>query len=330
MIRIGVGLGDRNGIGPELVARLLADSSVFERAQIVVVGDPAVAEFGRRATGLSPAGEPRIVAQTKWTSEPIGSGKVSAAAGAEALDQLATLLDLATNGEIDGIVFAPLNKQAMRMGGLAKGDELDFMVEHLGFHGICGELNVLGNLWTSRVTSHVALRDVASLITPESLRDAIALAHSSLRAALGREPRIAVAGLNPHASDGGTYGDEEGRVIAPAIERAQREGIDAKGPFPPDTVFVSAMNGDYDAVVTMYHDQGQIAMKLLKFGSGVTVHGGLPVPVTTVGHGTAYDIVGKGIARADGLFEAFRICCEMAARPSHSAPSGAPLGVTPR
>ncbi|MBV8601421.1 MAG: 4-hydroxythreonine-4-phosphate dehydrogenase PdxA [Candidatus Eremiobacteraeota bacterium] len=310
--RIGVALGDRNGIGPELVARLLADRSVAERAQIVLVGEPAVAAFGRRATGLEYAVEPRLIEKSFCPEEPIGSGKVSARAGAEVLDQLATLLELAKNGEIDGIVFAPLNKNAMRLGGLSHGDELDFVIERLGFSGIAGELNVLGNLWTSRVTSHVPLRDVAALITKQSVYDAIVLAHRTLRAAGNAAPRLAVAGLNPHAGDGGTYGDEEIREIAPAIERAQAEAIDAKGPFPADTIFVAAMRGDYDAVVSMYHDQGQIAMKLMKFGSGVTVLGGLPIPIATVGHGTAYDIAGKGIARADGLFEAFRICCEMA------------------
>ncbi|HTX04123.1 MAG TPA: 4-hydroxythreonine-4-phosphate dehydrogenase PdxA, partial [Candidatus Acidoferrales bacterium] len=215
-------------------------------------------------------------------------------------------------GEIDGIVFAPLNKNAMRLGGLREGDELDFIVERLGFGGNCGELNVLGNLWTSRVTSHVPLRDVGALVTQSRVYAAILLANDTLRASGISAPRLAVAGLNPHAGDGGTYGDEEIREIAPAIERAKDDGIDARGPFPADTVFVAAMNGDYDAVVTMYHDQGQIAMKLLRFGSGVTVLAGLPVPITTVGHGTAYDIVGKGIARPDGLREAFRICCSMA------------------
>ena len=312
-MRIGVGLGDRNGIGSELVARLLADPSTFARAAITIVGDPAVLEFGRKTAGVSYAGEFSSFGRTEFAAEPIGSGKVSARAGAEVLDQLATLVGAAKGKEIDGIVFAPLNKNAMRLGGLSKGDELDFIAERGGWSGNVGELNVLGDLWTSRVTSHVPLHDVAGLVTQQRVYDAVALANDTLRAAGNARPRLAVAGLNPHAGDGGTYGDEEIREIAPAIERAQREGIDAKGPFPADTVFVRAMAGDFDAVVTMYHDQGQIAMKLLKFGSGVTVLAGLPVPITTVGHGTAYDIVGKGVARADGLREAFRICCNMAA-----------------
>jgi 4-hydroxythreonine-4-phosphate dehydrogenase len=310
--KLGIGLGDRNGIGPELVARVLAEPHTFEDAEIAIVGDPKVLEFGKRVTNVNFAGEFRAIEQTLFADEPIGTGKVSARAGTEVLDQLATLIALARGGEIDGIVFAPLNKNAMRLGGLTVGDELDFIMERSGWSGNAGELNVLDNLWTSRVTSHVALRDVAGSITQQRVYSAIQLANDTLRASGLSKPRLAVAGLNPHAGDGGTYGDEEIREISPAIERAKSEGIDARGPFPADTVFVFAMRGDVDAVVTMYHDQGQIAMKLLKFGSGVTVLAGLPVPITTVGHGTAYDIAGKGIARPDGLFEALRICCTMA------------------
>jgi 4-hydroxythreonine-4-phosphate dehydrogenase len=310
--KIGIGVGDRNGIGAELVARLLAESEIFEQAEITVFGDSQVIEFGKRVTGAEYAGPVRAVDMTSGKAEPFGTGKVSAPAGAETLEQLATMLASAQRSEIDGIVFAPLNKNAMRLGGLPEGDELDFIVERLGFTGNCGELNVLGNLWTSRVTSHVPLRDVGDLITKKRVYDAILLVNDALRAAGIAAPRLAVAGLNPHAGDGGTYGDEETREIAPAVERAKNDGINAGGPFPADTVFVAAMRGDYDAVVTMYHDQGQIAMKLLKFGSGVTVLAGLPVPITTVGHGTAYDIAGKGIALPDGLREALKICCSMA------------------
>ena len=308
---VGLALGDRNGIGPELVARLLADPAVSQRADFVVVGDRDVADSGCRVAGVPWAAPVRFIEREGFRDVPIGTGTVHAGAGAEVLDHLATLVDLAVAGEIDGIVFAPLNKNAMRLGGLRDGDELDFVVGRLGFTGNCGELNVLRNLWTSRVTSHIALREVADLITEDRVFDAISLAHQTLYAAGNAAPRLAVAGLNPHAGDGGTFGDEEQRHIKPAVERARRVGIAADGPFPADTVFVAAMNGAFDAVVSMYHDQGQIAMKLMGFGSGVTVLGGLPFPITTAGHGTAYDIVGRGIAKPDGFFEAFRICCEM-------------------
>ncbi|MBV8425555.1 MAG: 4-hydroxythreonine-4-phosphate dehydrogenase PdxA [Candidatus Eremiobacteraeota bacterium] len=318
--KIGIGVGDRNGIGPEIVARLLSEPRVFAEADIFVVCHPAVLEWGRTVAGISEyAGGFTVVERTGFAQEAMGTGRVDQMAGAEVLDQLATLLEGAKEREIDGIIFAPLNKNAMRLGGLERGDELDFILERSGWSGNTGELNVLGDLWTSRVTSHVALHDVAGLITQQRVYEAILLANDTLRAAGKARPRLAVAGLNPHAGDGGTYGDEELREIGPAIARAQREGLDAKGPFPADTVFVAAMRGDFDAVVTMYHDQGQIAMKLLKFGSGVTVLAGLPVPVATVGHGTAYDIAGKGIARADGLMAAFNLCCNMARAKAASA-----------
>jgi 4-hydroxythreonine-4-phosphate dehydrogenase len=309
--RIGLSPGDRNGVGPEIVARLLASPDAAA-CDLLLVGDPEVFSHGRRIAGIATAPDARLLARRGFAGEPIGMGTVRARAGAEVLEHLAVLTDLAVSGEIDGFVFAPLNKNAMRLAGLAAGDELDAIRERLGFHGNCGELNVLGDLWTARVTSHVPLRAVGELITAERVLDAIALLRAALVASGRAAPRIAVAGLNPHAGDGGAFGDEEIREIAPAVERARAAGIDVSGPYPADTVFVAAHAGRYDAVVSMYHDQGQIAMKLLGFGRGVTVLAGLPMPVTTVGHGTAYDIVGRGVARPDGLFEALRICRAMA------------------
>jgi 4-hydroxythreonine-4-phosphate dehydrogenase len=314
---IGLMLGDRNGIGPEVALKLLADADVAEEARFVVVGDSDVLAHGRRVTGLTPLAQMQFTERTCCKGEPLGTGKVSAAAGAEVLDHLDHLLSLVRSRAIEGIVFAPLNKQAMRLGGLAAGDELDFIVERLGFKGNCGELNKLDALWTSRVTSHIPLRDVAGAITTPGVLAAVELAHSTLQAAGCERPRIAVAGLNPHAGDGGTFGDEEIRVIAPAVAQACAAGIDAKGPFPCDTVFVAAQAGTYDAVVSMYHDQGQIAMKLMGFGRGVTVMGGLPVPIATAAHGTAYDIAGRNLARADGMRAALRVCVDMAKARRH-------------
>lgn len=311
---LGLMLGDRNGIGSEITAHLLADPATYTEANLVVLGDPKVLAYGQQVTGLKLPGQVNFLPHTCCPDEPIGTGKVSSAAGAEVLDHLAQLLVLFKRREIDGIVFAPLNKLAMRRGGLAAGDELDFIVAKLGFNGNCGELNKLDRLWTSRVTSHIPLREVPAAITTPSVRAAIELAYDTLRSAGVEQPRIAVAGLNPHAGEGGTFGDEEERVIRPAIEQACSAGIDARGPYPSDTVFVAAKDGAYDAVVSMYHDQGQIALKLMGFGRGVTVMGGLPMPIVTAAHGTAYDIVGKGIARSDAMREAFRLCAAMARR----------------
>jgi 4-hydroxythreonine-4-phosphate dehydrogenase len=202
----------------------------------------------------------------------------------------------------------------MRLGGLEQEDELRYLQEKFGVDGFVSEFNITGALWTSRVTSHIPLRDVARAITADGVSAAVRIADRYLKAAGNAAPRIAVAGLNPHAGDGGSIGREEIDIIAPAIERSRREGIDARGPLSPDTVFLAARRGDFDAVVSMYHDQGQIAMKLMGFDSGVTLHGGLPVPVATCASGSAFDIVGRNVAKPDGLIEAFKLAARIAAR----------------
>jgi len=170
---------------------------------------------------------------------------------------------------------------------------------------------VCGSLWTSRVTSHVPLRDVADLLTQEKIREVARLLHRTIASSGIAAPRIAVAGLNPHAGEGGLLGTEEIDIIAPVVAQLRSEGFDVIGPLPADTLFVAARRGDFHAVVTMYHDQGQIAMKLMGFERGVTVAGGLPAIITTPAHGTAFDIAGKGTADPGAMREAIRIACEM-------------------
>jgi 4-hydroxythreonine-4-phosphate dehydrogenase len=220
---------------------------------------------------------------------------------------------LAQSGAADALCFAPLNKGALRAGGMHQEDELRWFAELLQFSGICGELNVLEKLWTARVTSHVPLKEVSELLAPHKVADAIGMIHGALQASGKASPRIAVCGLNPHNGDNGNYGDEEGRIIEPGVRLAAERGFHADGPFPADTAFVRAIRseGGYDGVVTMYHDQGQIAMKLMGFERGVTVHGGLPIPITTPAHGTAYDIAGAGKANPGAMFNAFDLACRM-------------------
>jgi 4-hydroxythreonine-4-phosphate dehydrogenase len=186
--------------------------------------------------------------------------------------------------------------------------------------GFVCEFNITGGLWTSRVTSHVPLKDVAALITGAAVRDAVLIIDGALRRAGVAKPCIAVSGLNPHAGDGGSIGSEEIEVIEPAVRALRAQGLDARGPFSPDTVFIAARRGDFDAVVSMYHDQGQIAMKLMGFERGVTLHGGLPVPVSTPASGSAFDIAGQGIARIDGLRAAFELNVRMAGAGRAAAP----------
>jgi len=241
----------------------------------------------------------------------IGLGRVSAEGGRAALDNFRHALARAREGALDAIVFTPFNKQALRLGGMTFEDELRFAADFLGHRGAHGEFNVLDRLWNARVTSHVPLAEVAALLSVPRIVEAIALTDRSMRAAGTPQPRIAVAALNPHAGDGGAYGREEIEIIAPAVEAARAQGVNARGPFPADTVFLRARDGQFDAVVTMYHDQGQIAIKLLGFERGVTVLGGLPIPVTTPAHGTAYDIAGRGIANDRALKRAFEIAAGM-------------------
>jgi 4-hydroxythreonine-4-phosphate dehydrogenase len=314
--RIALFAGDPNGVGPELVAKLLARPQVTERAAVRLIGDRAVLASAERLTGAMIRPEVEFEALPGLGGEARTPGKVNPAAGTWMLAGLARCATLARADDADAIVFAPLNKQALKLGGLKHPDEQHLLAELLEAHGYTVEFNVIDRLWTSRVTSHIPLRDVASTITSERVADAVRVIDRGLKQGAVAQPRIAVAGLNPHAGEGGTLGREEIDVIGPAIERARAEGIDARGPFPADTVFIAAKRGDFDAVVTMYHDQGQIAMKLMGFDRGVTVLGGLPVPVTTCAHGTAYDIVGRNLANLAPLTNAFELAVAMTQRQS--------------
>jgi 4-hydroxythreonine-4-phosphate dehydrogenase len=309
--KIGLLLGDRNGIGPEIAAKLLAEHDTHAAADVVVIADRGVYEAGQAVAGVKLDDGIEFRPLERPANET-SVGTATASAGQEVLDALAQAGRMAVAGEISGFVFAPLNKQAMHMAGLEFEDEMQFLKHKLGFNGKVGELNVLGRLWTSRVTSHIAIRDVADHITGPAIEGAVALLDRSLRNAGFENPRLAVAALNPHAGDGGNFGREEIDVIEPAVKNAIAAGANAEGPYPADTIFVRAKNGLYDGVVTMYHDQGQIAMKMMGFGSGITVLGGLPVKVTTPAHGTAYDIAGKGQANMAALAEAWRTCARMA------------------
>jgi 4-hydroxythreonine-4-phosphate dehydrogenase len=317
-------MGDRYGVGPELVARLV--SQPLEQAGIVpiVIGDPDVFAQGCAVAGVAPGlrrletlaeargDDPRPAFVPLPFPAPVGPpGHVSAAAGKEVLETLEHVVAAARAGQIDGLVYAPLNKQAMRDGGHDGGDEAELFSRLL--KGEAGEINMLGEIWTSRVTSHVPLSQVASLITPSAVDKGIRRMHDFLLSIGMEHPRLAVAALNPHAGEGGAFGREEIDIIAPAVAAARQAGIEAEGPFPADSVFPQVLKGGYHAVVTMYHDQGQIALKLLGLGRGVTVIAGLAIPITTAGHGTAFDIAGKGIATPDGLAAAIAVCSRMIA-----------------
>lgn len=324
--RIAFLLGDPSGVGPEMGARLLADAAMRDSADVLLIADPAVLAAGQRIAGtelpLTEVNAPDAAVPTGriawWRYDTLGGvepalGESSEAAGRCTMRSLELACEAVQRGAARAIVFAPFNKHSLRLGGLQQEDELRYLAERFAVPGFVCEFNITGALWTSRVTSHVPLREVADLISADAVRDAVLIIDGALRSAGVAKPRIAVSGLNPHAGDGGSIGHEEIEVIAPAVQSLRAEGLDARGPYSPDTVFVAARRGDYDAVVSMYHDQGQIAMKLLGFESGVTLHGGLPVPVATPASGSAFDIAGRGIARIEGLRAAFDLATRMAA-----------------
>jgi len=307
--------GDPAGIGPELVAKLLADPDTAARADVILIGNRATFAEGAAAAGTpAPAASIRVHPWAGLDAPPFARGVVSEKNGRFMLDALTEGTRLVTTGQADALCFAPLNKGALRAGGMHHEDEMRWFAELLDHTGVCGELNVLESLWTSRVTSHVPLREVSSLLTSEKVADAIRMITEALRAAGKASPRVAVCGLNPHNGDNGNYGDEEGRIIEPGVKLAASRGYAADGPFSADTAFVRAIRKDgqgYDGVVTMFHDQGQIAMKLMGFERGVTVQGGLPIAITTPAHGTAYDIAGKGVANIGAMQNAFALACKM-------------------
>jgi 4-hydroxythreonine-4-phosphate dehydrogenase len=318
--RLGFVLGDPNGIGPEIGVKVLAREDNAARADVRIYTDPRVLAAGEAVAGRRVARSGSETGARRATVEELAlldgaaltPGIATAAGGRAALGALMAAAADARAGRLDAIVFAPLNKHALRLAGMTAEDELRHLQAFFGVDGFVSEFNITRGLWTSRVTSHIPLKEVPSALSVEGVVQAVRIVDRYLRAAGKPEPRIAVAALNPHAGDGGSLGREEIDVIAPAVAQACAEGANAVGPLPADTVFVAAQRGDYDAVVSMYHDQGQIAMKLMGFDRGVTLHGGLPVPVATCASGTAFDLVGRNCANPEGLQEAFDLALRIA------------------
>ncbi|MGB8535385.1 MAG: 4-hydroxythreonine-4-phosphate dehydrogenase PdxA [Acidobacteriaceae bacterium] len=310
------------------MAKLLGRRDVIERADVVLVGDTWLWEEAQAIAGVIvatrtvdsftqvaslPEGSPFFLPVESARKGEIPRATSSAAAGASVLKVLSMCLAAAAAGQIDAICFAPLNKYSMKMAGMPFPDELHFFADYLKVSSHLGEFNSLGNLWTARISSHVPLKDVALYVTKERILDVVKLLYDALRMAGFEHPRVAVAGLNPHAGEGGSCGREEVEIITPAVNEANAQGYPVVGPFPADTVFLKARDGHFDGVVTMYHDQGQIAVKLLGFERGVTIQGGLPIPITTSAHGSAFDIAGQNKASVEATVQAFLVACRMGA-----------------
>jgi 4-hydroxythreonine-4-phosphate dehydrogenase len=331
--RIVIAMGDPAGISTELLARLLSQKDVLAQAAVTVIGDRRVLALGEKAAGvtldietvapgektLPQPGKPIFVDLKHLDPATIPMKEATAEGGKFAMRNFGEALLAAKAHRHDGIMFTPFNKLAFKRAGNPYPDEIRWASDLLGWNGACSEYNKLDDLWNARVTSHEPLRDVADLLTHDRIVSAIEATDATLRRAGVEKPRIAVAGLNPHAGEGGTFGREEIDVIAPAVETAAKKGFAVDGPWPADTVWIRARRGDYDVVLTMYHDQGQIALKLLGFERGVTILGGMPVPICTPAHGTAYDIQGKGIADPSATIQAFRTLVMLAGRESAKA-----------
>ncbi len=323
---IGIMLGDVTGIGPELVVKLLSTPEARQKADVVIIGDARVLELGMKDAGVRiPYVKIDKVGDAVHSAEAVSlidlnnidpalyeRGQLNAESGRLTGETLKVMTDLALDGQLDGICFAPLNKAALHRGGWNYHDEHQMFAAWTKHVGYFGEVNIIPQFATFRVTSHVALRKAVDMVKPDRIEGALVLAHETMRAFGKTSPRIGVAALNPHGGENGLFGDEEITIIRPTLEALRAKGLTSEGPFPSDTVFIKARRGDFDAVVIMYHDQGQIATKLLGFSSGVTLTGGLKTVYATPAHGVAYDIVGQGAADVGAMSAAFTVAVDNA------------------
>lgn len=322
--RLLITLGDVAGIGPEIVVKAWPELLAWCRP--VVIGDAGWLRRTAQQLGSSirvrevatPAAEqatPDVLPCLPGSAQDVSQVKtaqVSAAAGQAAYDYLCKAIELTLAGAADGIVTAPLHKEGLRAAGLKYPGHTEILAAKTGTDRFAMLLSN-DKLTVAHVTLHMALRDVFAHLSTAAVLEKINLLADIMPKLLGRPPRIGVAALNPHASDGGLFGDEETRLIQPAVEQARSAGIEASGPWPADTLFVRAARGEFDGIVAMYHDQGHIALKLLGGSDAVNISAGLPIVRTSVAHGTAYDIAGRGVANAAGLVTAVRVAARLAA-----------------
>ena len=328
---LGITLGDPAGIGPEVALKALQHADIYDWCNPFVIGDIRVLQRAAHNLGIANLQDLHCFNVITAPSRQLASsarqinvldlanadpaacpiGKVSAAAGKAAVEYAFAGCDLALAGAIDGIVTAPLNKAAMNAAGYAYPGHTELLAERTGA-GKVTMLLVGPQLRVVHVSMHVGLEEAIRRVTTARVGEVIDLAQQACRALGIPQPRIAVAGLNPHASEGGLFGNQEATQVLPAIQAARARGLVVTDPQPPDTVFLRAVKGEFDIVIAMYHDQGHIPMKLLAFDSGVNVSIGLPIIRTSVDHGTAFDIAGKNLASENSMIEALRVAAQMA------------------
>jgi 4-hydroxythreonine-4-phosphate dehydrogenase len=321
-INIAVLLGDPSGIGPELVSKLLSEE-ITNKANIVVIGEKNILESGSKISGKShnlvfvedfdnidfEKNNKFFLDVSKGKNHEYQLSECSKESGESVLTSLNLALDLAKENKIHAINFGPFNKTSLKLGGNIYSDELHLMAEKLEVKNFFCEFNVIDNFWTARVSSHIPIKEVPEHVKKEKIIKPIKLINEAMKLNGIKNPRVAVQALNPHAE----FGTEEKEEIIPAIEEAKKLGINADGPLPCDTSFITAYkNGNHDCIVGMYHDALQSGLKAFGFDRGVTVQGGLPVPITTPAHGTAFDIAGKNKANLEPTLNSFKIALTMA------------------
>ena len=327
-INVGLLLGDPSGIGPELISKLLAEK-ITDKVNIVVIGEKNILDSGDKISGINnnlkvvnKFDEIDFSENNKFFID-ISNGKnhnytlseCSKESGKSVLEALDLALNLAKQDKIQAINFGPFNKTSMIMGGNKYSDELHLMAEKLDVKNFFCEFNVVDNFWTARVTSHIPISEVPKHIKKENIIKPIKLINDAMKLNGIKVPRVAVQALNPHAE----FGTEEKNEIIPAIDEMKKQGIKADGPLPCDTSFITAFkNKNHDCNVGMYHDALQSGLKAFGFDRGVTVQGGLPVPITTPAHGTAFDIAGKNKANLEPTLQSFKIALTMAENKSKS------------
>ena len=323
--RVGITMGDAAGIGPEITLKSLAQPDIYDVCNPVVLGDARVIQAAAETIGTPfdirsidteemPEAKPGLVNVIDYKNVDPSTyemGVVKAGNGDAAVHYTKEAGRMCLDGRLQAMTSAPLNKEAMQLGGYDYIGHTEILADLTGSPR-CTTMLITGSLRVVHVTRHLPLRQVADAITRERVLETIRLTAESLPAMGIVEPRLGVAALNPHGGEGGLLGREEIEEIAPAVEAAQAMGIDAGGPYPADSIFFRAIAGEFDAVVAMYHDQGHIPVKTHGFESSVTVTLGLPIVRTSVDHGTAFDIAWQGLASPQSLIEAIKLAAEMA------------------
>jgi len=321
---LAITMGDAAGSGPEIVTRALVDLQIRAVCRPVVIGDAATMRAALKITGV--LGEVRVIEKPSEALfqngiievidlhniqlDRLTRGQVDPMAGKAAFEYIKLVTDLALAGKYDAIVTSAINKEALNKAGYHYDGHTQLLAELCGAPDVAMML-VSGQLRIAHATTHVSLRQAIEQVRPERILTVLRLTNEALRQMGIDKPRIAVAGLNPHAGESGLFGDEELKYITPAIEAARCQGMDIVGPFPPDSVFLRTSKGQFDAALAMYHDQGHIAIKMLGITQGVNVTLGLPIIRTSVDHGTVFGKAGKGTADPTSLIQAIKLATVM-------------------